>query len=151
RPGGGEHQGFPSCGTYALCRVSSYRSRFDYQRRGRGAYLAPHPLTLPSPRRGRGQDEGADRPTAQPGHGRFRTALLGPAGRVLAVLQGGGGQILNLEHPSSKVIAFHHDSVHSVAASPDGRWVATACWGGPGIKIWDARGGQLVRHLLPDV
>jgi serine/threonine protein kinase/WD40 repeat protein/tetratricopeptide (TPR) repeat protein len=74
---------------------------------------------------------------------------LDQRGRLLTVVMGGGGRILDLEHPS-EVITFPHHNIHGVAASPDGRWVASGCMHGQGVKIWDAQNGRLVQDLAPD-
>src|SRR5262249_40182362 len=31
--------------------------------------------------------------------------------------------------------------------SPDGRWLATGTWGGPGVQVWDAPTGKLARTI----
>jgi WD40 repeat protein len=43
-----------------------------------------------------------------------------------------------------------HESATFVAASPDGRWLATGAHHGLGVKIWDARTGEMLRHLIAD-
>jgi WD40 repeat protein/serine/threonine protein kinase len=88
-----------------------------------------------------------------------RRLLKGPSGRLaldrrgrlLAVLgRSWGGSLVNLEEPSAGVIAFRHPSVNSITVSPDGRCVVSGSLHGPGIKVWEAPSGRLVRPLLPD-
>jgi eukaryotic-like serine/threonine-protein kinase len=78
---------------------------------------------------------------------------LDAAGRLLAVASlAGGGHVVNLEQAPGSIPLLPHEAACHVAVSPDGRWVATGTHNGYGIKVWDARSGQLVRPpLLPDV
>ncbi|MEZ6117649.1 MAG: WD40 repeat domain-containing protein [Pirellulaceae bacterium] len=47
-------------------------------------------------------------------------------------------------------VRYNHARMSSAALSSDSRWVATATWRGRGIKVWDAKSGELVTTLLPD-
>ncbi len=40
------------------------------------------------------------------------------------------------------------DLIHAVACTKDGRWIASASFGEPSVKIWDARNGE-VRSRVP--
>jgi tetratricopeptide (TPR) repeat protein len=57
---------------------------------------------------------------------------------------------VNLEEPSEKVRHFDHHNAHSVATSPDGRWVASGTHSGYGVKVWEALHGKLECLLLPE-
>jgi serine/threonine protein kinase/WD40 repeat protein len=74
-------------------------------------------------------------------------ASLSRDGRYLAVTEAPAGQsfIFDLQHPPAKVVLSGHPMVNRIALSPDGRWVATASWYNPMVKIWDAFTGDLVR------
>jgi serine/threonine protein kinase/WD40 repeat protein len=84
--------------------------------------------------------------------GSFVQCALDGQGRRLAVLETrrGQGQILDLENPSAKGIAFRHAGANFVTVSPDGRWVVSAPWGGDGVRVWEAHSGRFVRQLLPE-
>src|SRR5262249_47507312 len=72
---------------------------------------------------------------------------------VLTVVGGGNdgrGLVLDLENPSNEIPSLSHVNVTFVATSPDGRWIATGTRHGPGVKVWEAQGGKLLRHLIPD-
>ena len=45
-----------------------------------------------------------------------------------------------------RTLAGHSDMVHSIAVSPDGRWVASGSEDNT-IKVWNAATGKLVRTL----
>jgi tetratricopeptide (TPR) repeat protein len=69
-------------------------------------------------------------------------------GHTLAAILGPwGGYILNLKDPLDKGSPLDHRGASSVATSLDGRWVAT---GGPGVRIWEASSGQLIRELAAE-
>ncbi len=74
-------------------------------------------------------------------------------GRTLAVAGGwaeGGGRVLDPEGPAASVPLLRHGNAAFVAASPDGRWVATGTIHGFGVSVWEVRGGKRVAHLEPD-
>ena len=35
----------------------------------------------------------------------------------------------------------------SIAASPDGKWIAAGYWNGPNLRLWDTQTGRLIRQL----
>jgi WD40 repeat protein len=76
-------------------------------------------------------------------------AALSLDARHLAVAQEFDNQasIFDLQKPSARVVLSGHPVVGRIAISPDGRWVATAAWLNPLVKIWDARSGELVRTM----
>jgi WD40 repeat protein len=78
---------------------------------------------------------------------------LDAAGRSLAVAQlgttAGGASLIDLWNSAVPVRNLNHASAVSTAVSPNGRWVATAGSYGPGVRIWDARSGNLIRELIP--
>jgi len=71
-------------------------------------------------------------------------------GRVIAVSQFQGGRVLHADRPDQPVPIGPHDDARYIAVSHDGRWVATGSHTGTGVKIWDSRGGELVKEILVD-
>src|SRR5262245_24508513 len=70
-------------------------------------------------------------------------------GAVLASVNSYNGVVLHRDGPGKPIPLGPHPSARYVAVSPDGQWVATGGFGYPGhAKIWDARTGQLQKHLL---
>jgi eukaryotic-like serine/threonine-protein kinase len=61
-----------------------------------------------------------------------------------------GARVLWRETGNVVQLAPHPDA-RSVAISPDGLWVATGTYNGFGARIWEARTGELVQELMPDV
>jgi serine/threonine protein kinase/WD40 repeat protein len=76
-------------------------------------------------------------------------------GRILTVVEGGhfgGGRVLDLEqNPTGKTLALSHPNATSAVTSPNGEWVAIGTNNGYGVKIWETRTGELLRHLVPAV
>jgi WD40 repeat protein len=75
---------------------------------------------------------------------------LDRTGRILASVDHSGGWVLDLDNPQAKARHLSHESATFVATSPDGRWVATGAHHGQGVKVWDARSGEMLRHLIAD-
>ena len=71
-------------------------------------------------------------------------------GRVIAVSQFQGGRVLHADRPDQPVPIGPHDDARYVAVSPDGRWVVTGAHNGTGVKIWEARSGELEKELPVD-
>jgi serine/threonine protein kinase/WD40 repeat protein len=69
---------------------------------------------------------------------------------VVAQRLGGGGRVIDLDHPGGKVLVLPHDNTIFTATSPDGKWIATGTQHGSGVKLWEARTGKEHRHLIPD-
>jgi WD40 repeat protein len=69
---------------------------------------------------------------------------------VIASAQYQGAIVWHVDRPDQPVRLEPHDDVRTVAVSPDGRMVATGSWSGSGVKIWEARGGNLIRELSVD-
>lgn len=66
-------------------------------------------------------------------------------GRFLACrvdIRGRSAMVLQLADPQPAVLIGPHVGIDHVEISPDGRYVATTCWGGRGIHLWDARSGK---------
>jgi WD40 repeat protein len=75
---------------------------------------------------------------------------MGRDGRFVAAVTGPDTFAVYDLIQQQQIATGEHARIAHVALSPDGRWVATATWGGRGVKLWDARSGQLVRDLLPE-
>jgi len=69
---------------------------------------------------------------------------------TLAVIDGFHGRVVSVEQASGKGPVVGHPAATTVALSPNALWVAIGTQHGPGVKVCDARTGQLVRHLVPD-
>jgi WD40 repeat protein len=66
--------------------------------------------------------------------------VLSRDGRYLAVTHETKDEslIFDLNKPSAEPVVLRpHPTVNRIAISPDGRWVATASWQHPVVKIWD--------------
>jgi serine/threonine protein kinase/WD40 repeat protein len=75
-------------------------------------------------------------------------------GRIIAVASSGssgGGWIADLENTNRNGLRVRHVNSTSIAISPDGRWVALGPHEGSGVKVWEARTGEELCHLIPDV
>jgi WD40 repeat protein/serine/threonine protein kinase len=71
-------------------------------------------------------------------------------GRVLATAGlNQGALILDANRLDRPLRLVHAGGVWGVTVSPDGRFVATGCQHGPGVKVWDAGTGKVVRVLRP--
>lgn len=53
------------------------------------------------------------------------------------------------DRPEEAIHLMPHPDCRFVAVSPDGKLVATGSFSGTGLKVWNARNGQLVREFLP--
>jgi WD40 repeat protein/tRNA A-37 threonylcarbamoyl transferase component Bud32 len=75
---------------------------------------------------------------------------IGSGGRMLAAITGANQiTVWNLSRPGELTRLQKHQTACFVAMSPDGKWVASATWGGEGgVKIWNARSGKLEKLLL---
>jgi WD40 repeat protein len=85
--------------------------------------------------------------------GPLETISLDREGRILTVVGSGGsggGRVLDLEKMATgKVLALSHPNAVSAATSPNGEWVAIGTHNGYGVKDWETRRGELLRHLIP--
>jgi serine/threonine protein kinase/WD40 repeat protein len=66
---------------------------------------------------------------------------------VFAAISGVGGQVINLEDPGSSKPPLRHVGTNKCSVSPDGRWAATGCWNGMGIRVWSVGGNKLETEL----
>jgi WD40 repeat protein len=68
---------------------------------------------------------------------------LSRGGRRLAVADSSTRSVILVdpENPSRRVALPDHESLNTIALSPNGRWVATGTWRGTGVRVWDARTG----------
>ncbi|MFL5241258.1 MAG: WD40 repeat domain-containing protein [Gemmataceae bacterium] len=71
-------------------------------------------------------------------------------GDVLTASITNGALVWQRDRPHEAIILGPHDDCRTVAVSPDGRLVATGAHNGPGLKVWEARTGKLLKSLLPD-
>ncbi len=55
---------------------------------------------------------------------------------VVVAVSGLGAQVIDLDRPSDLTPPFLHTGTNKCSVSPDGKWVATGCWHGTGIKVW---------------
>ena len=88
----------------------------------------------------------------QPGASKFE--LSSDDQRVLIVYgentSAAHARLFQFTNAQQAVVYRPHAGMSSAALSPDGAWVATACWKAPGVKVWDAPSGNLVTTLLPE-
>jgi serine/threonine protein kinase/WD40 repeat protein len=72
-------------------------------------------------------------------------------GRVIAAGELGRGSavVLYADRLVGPVRLVHGGDVWGASVSPDGLFVATGCQHAPGVKVWEAETGKLVRVLLP--
>jgi WD40 repeat protein len=93
-------------------------------------------------------------PMKLPIDGLLEGVSLDKEGRTLTVARlgsSGGASVLELESPATTVRQLRHPTAAvSTAISPDGKWVVTAVHKGLGVRVWDARSGQLIRELIPN-
>jgi WD40 repeat protein len=69
-------------------------------------------------------------------------------GRTIVVaLSGVGGQIVDLDHPGLLREPLRHEGTNKASISPDGKWAATGCYHGTGIKVWSVRENRLETEL----
>jgi eukaryotic-like serine/threonine-protein kinase len=78
-----------------------------------------------------------------------RSSLSGD-GRLLAVVRGDRGAIIDLASGSESLLAAPHPRLDKIAISLDGRWAGTSTWDGKRAKVWDAASGAPVADLPPD-
>ncbi len=76
-----------------------------------------------------------------------RASLSQDGRRLAAVVSPQEALVINLDKPAETVRIGGHPGLWDVAISPDGKWVMTGTQHGSGIKLWDARSGQLVKDL----
>jgi serine/threonine protein kinase/WD40 repeat protein len=75
-----------------------------------------------------------------------RMAFCGPDQERLAIMDDLRGVNLIDLVPSPRVVqSWRSPRAAFIAASPDGRWVATGSWEGPGFQVWDTRHNVLAR------
>jgi signal transduction histidine kinase len=79
----------------------------------------------------------------------FMGAALTPDGRwiVAANRRAGCLEMFEMHNPTNHFVLGRHGNVQFVAASPDGHWVASGAWYGPGVKVWDMATRGLAREL----
>ncbi len=76
-----------------------------------------------------------------------RMAFCGPdQGRLAIVDDDRGVNLIDLAPHPHVVQSWRAPKAAFIAASPDGRWVATGSWEGPGVQVWDTRHNALA-HL----
>ena len=83
--------------------------------------------------------------------GNCRDFLFTPDGESIIVMVDGTVKRLARKDLNTETVYGNHSGLSSISASPDGRWVATGAWRGRGVRVWDAKNGELVRELLPEV
>jgi WD40 repeat protein/tRNA A-37 threonylcarbamoyl transferase component Bud32 len=67
-----------------------------------------------------------------------RMAFCGADRKRLAITNPSRGvNLIELEPEPRVVQSWRTDTAGHLAVSPDGRWVATGSWEGPGIQVWD--------------
>jgi WD40 repeat protein len=79
--------------------------------------------------------------------GNGEASLAWDGKRIAVASHAGHGAVLDLDSPKDHVPFKSQTRMMHVAISPDGRWVATGAWAATGVKIWDAKTGDLVRDL----
>jgi serine/threonine protein kinase/WD40 repeat protein len=79
--------------------------------------------------------------------GSHTRAVWGGEGRLIAAIDGRAQQavVWDVERGVSVFTSGIHEKIHSIALSPDGRWLATATFRGRDIKLWDVQAGVLAR------
>jgi WD40 repeat protein len=90
----------------------------------------------------------AEKVLATPG---LRQIASSADGRILALGEHHGPQILDLAFPAKEPLRCDHLLNFNMAVSPDGRWVASGQGSGHGVKVWDAQTAKCVCELLPQV
>jgi serine/threonine protein kinase/WD40 repeat protein len=83
-----------------------------------------------------------------PGQRLRRTVATTPDGQHLVVSGLGQAMVMRGDRLTEKIELRPHQGLEYVAISPDGAWAATGIGGGTGVKVWDARNGNLI-HVLP--
>jgi WD40 repeat protein len=69
-------------------------------------------------------------------------------GRRLAMVVGGDeAAVIDRQQPSEDVRIRGHAAISNVSISPDARWIVSGTQFGSGIKVWDARTGELLQDL----
>jgi WD40 repeat protein len=68
--------------------------------------------------------------------------------RILGVDIGSDHDIvLQNRHAETQQVKVHHRTPTTAVIDPAGRWLATAAWQEPDVKVWDTTTGKLVRTL----
>jgi WD40 repeat protein len=79
-----------------------------------------------------------------------RSAVIAQSrdGSVLAIANGDGAYVWDRDRPEeARYLGPHHDC-RFVHVSPDGQMAVTGSHNGTGLKVWNARTGQLMKDLL---
>jgi WD40 repeat protein len=66
---------------------------------------------------------------------------------VVVAVSGKGGQVVDLDQPGILRPLLPHTGTNKASISPDGRWAATGCFHGTGIRVWSVRQNKLGRVL----
>jgi WD40 repeat protein/Tfp pilus assembly protein PilF len=71
--------------------------------------------------------------------------------RLLALASVNDALVVDVDRPDRRIRLGPHGDLRYVDVSPDGRWVATGSHHEPGVRIWQARDGELVAELPSSV
>jgi Tfp pilus assembly protein PilF len=55
--------------------------------------------------------------------------------------------VLRTDRPDEPIFLGPHQDVRNAAVHPEGRWVATGSWEGPGAQVWDLQTRRCVKDL----
>jgi serine/threonine protein kinase/WD40 repeat protein len=78
----------------------------------------------------------------------IRMSVAGPGRALVLGAQDGGLEFVPLAEPGKARRLGIDEGLDAVALSPDGRWAASSCRHGGGIRVWDVVRGAVV-HRLP--
>jgi len=67
-------------------------------------------------------------------------------GKIIGSAQSNGAFVLHTDRPKYPIRLTPHPDARYVAASPDGKWMATGSHAGS-TRIWDAENGKLIKDL----
>jgi serine/threonine protein kinase/WD40 repeat protein len=73
------------------------------------------------------------------------------SGRLLAVGTGNGAYILDPTKRPPVLRVLSHPGAPYAVVSSDGKWIASATHNGLGVKVWEARTGEGILHLHPNI
>jgi len=91
---------------------------------------------------------GPPRMLAGPATTHHNRASISRDGRSLAVVTSPHvAVVIDVENPDEKVQLGNHANLSNVSISPDGRWAATGTQHGSGVKVWDAKSGEVVKDV----
>src|SRR5260370_27975606 len=79
--------------------------------------------------------------------GFFSTIACSADGKTITRGNGDGAVVFHRGQSQQITRLGPQQDVRGIAVSPDGRWIATGSFGGPGAKVWDAETGDLVKEL----